>query len=158
MAMSFSIRSLDRLVVESGLPMAREMFEMCPDDRRPLFYDSCHDGLSSYGTASRSITEIAPSGQVPIQAPRPSQKMSLTRRAFPSISRSAPFRAVRDALAAARAFLLIDTDDLPFHCRSPALDIIDQGIKLMDVFFDPVPDTVVAGVPGWVNTIYVCST
>ncbi len=45
---------------------------------------------SSYGSASRSTTRIADSGQYPMQAPRPSQKRSLTRRTFPSMTCSAP--------------------------------------------------------------------
>ena len=124
MAISFSIRVLDRLVVESGLAMAGKVLEMRLNDGCPLFCDSCHHGLfivrhglpldyryRTFGTgadagAKTVAEEVADKAGLALDQPE------------------RPFRAVRDALAAARAFFLIDTDDLPFHGRSPALDII----------------------------------
>jgi hypothetical protein len=45
---------------------------------------------SSYGSPSLVSISIAPSGQSPMQAPKPSQNKSLTTLAFPSINCKAP--------------------------------------------------------------------
>ena len=78
-------QELDSLIIQCDLAMAGKMFEMRLNNRCTLPDDIFHDRLLMVGTASRSMTLIAPSGQVPMQAPRPSQKRSLTSRAFPSI-------------------------------------------------------------------------
>src|SRR5271157_66816 len=46
--------------------------------------------VSSEASASLSVSVIAPSGQQPTHAPRPSQKRSLIKRALPSMTRIAP--------------------------------------------------------------------
>ena len=60
---------------------------MVPGPCGAMFAIACD---SSYGSASLSVSVIAPSGQYPTHAPRPSQKRSLIKRAFPSMTCIAP--------------------------------------------------------------------
>jgi hypothetical protein len=106
------------LIVELPLPMTKEMLEMGPDNRCSLFCDIPHYGLLIIGNslafdnADRTLRAGADAGAKAI-----TEKVAY-KPGFSPDQLQGSLRAVRDALAASRAFLLIDADDPAFHSRS----------------------------------------
>jgi hypothetical protein len=95
--------------------VAKQVFQMCPDNRCSLVCNGCHHRLfvignclsfnhadGAFGTGSDAGTQTV------------AEEIGY-KPGFPVNDLERSLRAVGDALAAPRAFLLIDADDLPFH-------------------------------------------
>ena len=110
---------LNRLVVQVRLAVTREMLEMGFDDGNSLFYDHCHHRLLviwhgfALDDADRTLRAGADAGTEAVA------EEVAHEPCLPVKDLECPFRAVRDALAASRALLFIDADDLTLHVLLP---------------------------------------
>jgi hypothetical protein len=108
----------DCRIVQILLTLAEQVFEMCFDHRRSLLCNVCHHGLLivrnslALDDADRPFRTGTDAGAKTV-AEEVAHEPCLP---FNELERS--FGTVRDALAASRAFLFIDADDLPFHTAS----------------------------------------
>jgi hypothetical protein len=108
-------QALDCFVVECGLAMAGKVLKMGPDNGRTLLYYPLHDCRFAVGyrfafdNLDRTFRAGADAGPEPVAeeiAYEPGLIVNDLER---------PFRTVRDALATACTFRLINADDVPLH-------------------------------------------
>src|SRR5208337_3145950 len=120
---------LDCLVVECYLAIAGKVLQVRFDDRCSLLCDSSHHDLLivrhriALDHRDRSLRTRTYAG------PKPVAEKVADQPGFPFDQLERSFRAVRDALAASSTFPVFYADDLPFHGRSPAWDIIRSGYQ-----------------------------
>jgi hypothetical protein len=110
---------LNSLIIERDLPVACEMFEMGFDNRRALLHDGRHHGLFIIGRSFPFDNRNSSFRTGPDAGSEPVAEQVGDQPCFPVNNLEGPLRAVRDALAAPRAFRFVDADDLSFHPFTP---------------------------------------
>jgi hypothetical protein len=110
---------LNSLVVQCHLPVTGKVFEVGFDDGRTLPYNRFHHSplvvrrclaLNNRDRSLRAGSDACPEPVTEEVGDKP-------RFSFDDLE--GPLRAVRDALAASRAFRFIDSDNLAFHVVTP---------------------------------------
>ena len=107
------------LVVQVRLPVAGKVFEMCLYDRHALLCNGRHHSLLIIGRRFPLCNGDRAFRAGPDTGAETIAEDIAYEPGFPVNDLQRPFRAVRDALAASRAFRFVDTDDLPFHDSNP---------------------------------------
>jgi hypothetical protein len=112
---AFFDQVLNSLIIQRDLPVTCEMFEMSFDDRHTLPDNRFHHSIFVIGRClafdnrDRSLGAGACAGSKTIAEEIAYEPCLSVNELQGSL------RAVRDALAASRAFFIVDTDYLPFH-------------------------------------------
>jgi hypothetical protein len=106
---------LNPLIVECPLSMTCQVLEVGFDDQCSLFYDHCHHGLLAvrlglaFNDTDRPFWAGADTG------PKPVTEKVAHEPGLPVNELECSLRAIRDALAASRAFRIVNADNPALH-------------------------------------------
>jgi hypothetical protein len=106
---------LNSLIIQRYLAMAGEMFEMGFDDRHTLPHDRFHHRIFVIGRCLAFDNRDRSLGAGPYTGTKTITEEIADKPCLPVDELKGSLRAVRDALAAACAFVFINTDYVPFH-------------------------------------------
>ena len=109
----------NRLVVQVPLPVAEQVFEMRFDDCPSLSYNVFHYRLFIIRHGLTLNNADRPFRAGPGTRPEPVTEKVAHQPCLPVNDLERTFRAIRYALSAPRALLLVYADNVSFHSRSP---------------------------------------